>query len=49
MLEAVFHHGLKEHARNECLQRVFVDLFHDVKAVFAKAGDFDVEIIVDKR
>jgi hypothetical protein len=49
VFEAVFDDGLEQHAGDEGLERVFADFFHDVEVVFAEAGDFDVEVVVDER
>ncbi len=48
VFETVFDNGLQEHARDKRFQRVFADFLDDVEVVFAEAGDFDVEIVVDK-
>ena len=48
MLQAVFYHGLQQHAGDEGFEGHFVDFFDDVQIVVAEASDFDVEIVVDK-
>ena len=49
MLEAIFDHGLQEHAGDKGFECFFVDMFDDVEIVAAEAGDFDIEIVVDER
>jgi hypothetical protein len=48
VLEAIFDHGLQEHAGDESFESFFVDVFDDVEVVAAEAGDFDIEIVVDE-
>ena len=48
MFQGVFDDGLQEHAGNECLERVFLDLLMNLKIVAAEPGDLDVEIVIDE-
>src|SRR5262245_11660924 len=48
VLEAVLHHRLQQHARNERLQRLVVDFLDDLEVVLAEAGHLDVQIVVDE-
>jgi len=48
VLEAIFDHGLQEHAGNEGFESFVVDVFDDVEIVAAEPGNFDIEIVVDE-
>src|SRR6516225_11572050 len=49
VLQAVLDNGLKQHAGDKGIERMVIDLFHDLEVVLAEAGDLNVEIIIDKR
>src|SRR5277367_259025 len=49
MLQAVLYDRLQQHARNERLERVLTNLFHDIEVVFSKSRHFDIKIIIDER
>src|SRR5215472_7120107 len=48
VLDGVFHHGLKQHAGNEGVQRAVVNIFEYLKLIRAEARHFNIQIIVDK-
>src|SRR5580704_10038200 len=48
VLDGIFDHGLKQHARDKSFESLVVNFLEDLKLVAAEANDFDVEIIVDE-
>src|SRR6266404_1042156 len=48
VLQRIFNNGLQEHAWNERVERVFVNLFVNLKIVASESRNLDVEIIVDE-
>ena len=48
MLQAVFHHGLKQHAGHKRLERLVVNLFNDFQIVFAEPRDLNVQVVIDE-
>ena len=48
MLQAIFDNRLQQHAGHERFERGIVDLFHNFQVFAAKAGHFDVQVVVDE-
>src|SRR5581483_823123 len=48
MLHRVFHQRLQDHAWYQQVERYRVEFLYDFQLVMAEAGDFDVEIVVEK-
>jgi hypothetical protein len=48
MLQRVFHDGLQEHAGDERIERMVVNLFVYHEIVSPEPRDFDIQIVVDK-
>src|SRR5579859_898535 len=48
VFQAVFDHGLEQHAGDEGFESHFVDFFDDVEVVVSEASNFDIEIVVDE-
>ncbi len=48
VFETILYDGLEKHAGDEGFEGFVVNLLDDVEVVAAEAGDFDIEIVVDK-
>src|SRR4029077_1019035 len=48
VLQGIFDNRLQEHARNERIERVLVNLFVNHKVVAPEPCDLDIQIVVDK-
>src|SRR5258706_4178202 len=48
VLQTILHDRLQQHAWDERLQRLFIDLFHNFQVVAPKPRHFDVQVIVDE-
>src|SRR5207248_1235057 len=48
VLDRVFNQWLKQHRRDDRVERGWIKLFHDAQLVAAKAHNFNVEVVVNK-
>src|ERR1700747_2356583 len=48
MFDGILHDRLKNHAGDKSCQGVRIDLLRDSQIVAAEAGDFDIEVVIEK-